>query len=75
MPSPKTRRYSIEIKDPDNKPVLFTARRLDRQGAADCRSPRSCGWPALPDDTRITAPAAETITAPAAETKEGRGKT
>ena len=25
MPSPKTRRYSIEIKDPDNKPVLFTA--------------------------------------------------
>jgi len=22
---PKTRRYSIEIKDPDNKPVLFTA--------------------------------------------------
>jgi hypothetical protein len=24
MPSPKTRRYSIEIKDPDNKPV-FTA--------------------------------------------------
>ena len=24
MPSPKTRRYSIEIKDPDNKPVLFT---------------------------------------------------
>ena len=25
MPSPKTRRYSIEIKDPDNKPVPFTA--------------------------------------------------
>jgi hypothetical protein len=25
MPSPKTRLYSIEIKDPDNKPVLFTA--------------------------------------------------
>jgi hypothetical protein len=25
MPSPKTRRYSIEIKDADNKPVLFTA--------------------------------------------------
>ncbi len=25
MPNPKTRRYSIEIKDPDNKPVLFTA--------------------------------------------------
>jgi hypothetical protein len=25
MPSPKTRRYSIDIKDPDNKPVLFTA--------------------------------------------------
>jgi hypothetical protein len=25
MPSPKTRRYSIEIKDPDNKAVLFTA--------------------------------------------------
>ena len=25
MPSSKTRRYSIEIKDPDNKPVLFTA--------------------------------------------------
>ena len=25
MRSPKTRRYSIEIKDPDNKPVLFTA--------------------------------------------------
>jgi hypothetical protein len=25
MPSLKTRRYSIEIKDPDNKPVLFTA--------------------------------------------------
>jgi hypothetical protein len=23
--SPATRRYSIEIKDPDNKPVLFTA--------------------------------------------------
>jgi hypothetical protein len=22
---PSTRRYSIEIKDPDNKPVLFTA--------------------------------------------------
>jgi hypothetical protein len=25
MPSPKTRRYSIEIKDPNNKSVLFTA--------------------------------------------------
>jgi hypothetical protein len=25
MPNLKTRRYSIEIKDPDNKPVLFTA--------------------------------------------------
>ncbi|MEA2913443.1 MAG: hypothetical protein QOJ15_5524 [Bradyrhizobium sp.] len=25
MPSPKTRRYSIEIKDPDNKSVLFAA--------------------------------------------------
>jgi hypothetical protein len=25
MPSSKTRRYSIEIKDPDNKSVLFTA--------------------------------------------------
>ena len=25
MPNPKTRRYSIEIKCPDNKPVLFTA--------------------------------------------------
>jgi hypothetical protein len=25
MPSPNTRRYSIEIKDPDNKSVLFTA--------------------------------------------------
>jgi hypothetical protein len=25
VPSPKTRRYSIEIQDPNNKPVLFTA--------------------------------------------------
>ena len=25
MPSSKTRRYSIEIKDPDNNSVLFTA--------------------------------------------------
>ena len=25
MPKERTRRYSIEIKDPDNNPVLFTA--------------------------------------------------
>jgi hypothetical protein len=25
MPNLKTRHYSIKIKDPDNKPVLFTA--------------------------------------------------
>jgi len=58
MPSPKTRRYSIEIKDPDNKPVLFTA--LDwtdeERLIAVAQIMRVAG---LPDDSRFTAPAAK----------------
>jgi hypothetical protein len=66
MPSPKTRRYSIEIKDPDNKPVLFTA----------------VDWTdeerliAVAQIMRLADPPADIcFTAPAESPKKGRGKT
>jgi|HubBroStandDraft_4_1064222.scaffolds.fasta_scaffold152640_1 hypothetical protein len=66
MPTPKTRRYSIEIKDPDNKPVLFTAVDWtdEERRTAVAQILKLAG---LPDDNCFTAPAAET--------KKGRGKT
>jgi hypothetical protein len=66
MLSTKTRRYSIDIKDPDNKPVLFTA--VDwtdvERLIAVAQIMRLAGLPA--DNC---------LTQPAAETKKGRGKT
>jgi hypothetical protein len=58
MPSPKPRRYSIEIKDPDNKSVLFAAVDWTNQEArtAVAQIVRLVG---LADDNSFTAPAAE----------------
>jgi hypothetical protein len=66
MPRPKTRRYSIEIKDPDNKPVLFTAVDWtdEERLIAVAQIMRLAG---LPDDNCFTAPAAKP--------KKARGKT
>jgi hypothetical protein len=66
MPTPKTRRYSIEIKDPDNKPVLFTAVDWtdEERLIAVAQITRLAG---LSEDNRVTAPAAEP--------EKGRGKT
>jgi hypothetical protein len=51
---PKTRRYSIEIKDPDNKPVLFTAVDWTEEERliAVAQIMRLAG---LPDDKRLPA--------------------
>ncbi len=64
--SPATRRYSIEIKDPDNKSVLFTATDWtdEEKRVAVAQIMRLVG---LLDDNRITVPAAEL--------KYSRGKT
>jgi len=55
---PKTRRYSIEIKDPNNKAVLFTAVDWtdEERLIAVAQIMRLVG---LPDDNCFTAPAAE----------------
>jgi hypothetical protein len=56
--SPAIRRYSIVIKDPDNKSVLFTATDWtdEEKRIAVAQILRLAGQP---DDNRITAPAAE----------------
>jgi hypothetical protein len=66
MLTSKTRRYSIDIKDPDNKSVLFTAVEWtdEERSIAVAQILRLAG---LPDDNRFTAPAAQK--------KKGRGKT
>jgi hypothetical protein len=66
MPSSKTRRYSIEIKDPDNNSVLFTAVEWtdEERFIAVAQILRLAS---LPDDNRFTAPAAQK--------KKPRGKT
>jgi hypothetical protein len=58
MPSPKTRRYSIEIKDPDNKSVLFAAVDWtdEERLMAVAQIMRLAG---LPNDNCFTAPAAK----------------
>lgn len=62
---PKTRRYAIDIKDPNNKLVWFTAVDWTEEErlAAVAQIKRLVG---PPDDHRSTAPAAEP--------KKGRGK-
>jgi hypothetical protein len=58
MPSSKTRRYSIDIKDPDNKSVLFTAVDWtdEERLVAVAQILRLAG---LPEDKGFVAPAAK----------------
>ena len=60
MAKEQTRRYSIEIKDPDNKSVPFTAVEWTDEE-------RFIAVAGLPDDNRFTAPAIQK--------KKSRGKT
>jgi len=58
MPKERTRRYSIEVKDPDNKPVVFTAADWtdEEKHIAVAQILRLAG---MPDDNCPTQPAPE----------------